>query len=143
MSGTPEPGSQPDPPPASTVAEEKKPVPTLHSPAPWSLFPSGVCDSCGGEYPDHCFQVRDRNNNIVAYIAYDEATGITALELADAALILASPRLLAKLCKLYDGFVFLAGHVPFEPGSIGADEIDRVKLSTWALLEELRKAGVL
>lgn len=141
MSGTPEPNSQPDPPPASTVAEENKNVPTTHhSSAPWSLYPAreeSPCQTTGA-----CFEVRAHNGTAVAYIAYDEEIGITPLELADAALIVNSPALLLALDGLYRQFLFLFGHVSFEANSPAWKQASDVGLSVSELLTHLRKAGV-
>lgn len=150
---------QPDPPPASSVAEEKKPSPTdpppgndlapgeqipppvtpvtpvttvttHHSPAPWHLHPH-VHEL--DQFPT-CFEVRGIDEGMIAVLVYNEADGITALELADAALITAAPRLLAVLRNLSDSYT------RHKPGSIewicAWDTADE-------LLRDLKKAGVL
>lgn len=131
MSETPN-ASSPDTPLASSVAEEKKQsslIVTYHSLEPWVLFPPTQID-----VPGYCFEVRDANGTIVLYVAYNEELGITKLELADAALVLAAPRLLRVLRQISDCYTTAQpGYTPWADAWKEAD----------ALLTDLKKAGVL
>jgi len=140
VSETPKQHSQSDPPLDSTLTpstEEKKNLSVFHSPEPWSLYPwaEGLATPC------ICFEVRS-GWEIVVYVTYDDDEGVRPIELHDAALIVAAPRLLRTFRELYSGFLFLAGNAAFEAGSSGAEEIRRLKVETGTVLEDLQKAGV-
>lgn len=99
---------------------------THHSPAPWQLHPH-VHEF---DQFNTCFEIRASDESILGYLVYNEAAGITALEWADAGLIIAAPRLLSALRD-------------FRHAIAKREELTQVCRETDVLLCDLAKAGVL
>jgi hypothetical protein len=88
-----------------------------------------------------CFEIRDAEGGIIGYTVYNEERGMTAIEWADAHLILAAPRLLQKLHELYQAYLFLSGvaDAAYSAGTYPRE----LKVSMADLIADLTKAGVL
>lgn len=80
-----------------------------------------------------CFEIATAHRTI-AYVVYDENSGITALELSDAALIQAAPRLLSVLRSL---------SLTYTTIQVGTPQWVRAWEEADELLGDLKKAGVL